>query len=130
MKTLLEYMKEINESDDSTHYASIDIDNTYDLYKKAMKTKNSKELEKAMIAMKNKFPDSNKINFKNVDWEDIFIGLNESEKSVTENFLLIEGRVANNIEAINKLIDKAIKEKDAKTLKLISAELDKILKEL
>ena len=68
--------KEINEGKD-TELASLNVSNDEKLYNVAMKAHNSADLKKAMIKMKIKFVDASKIKFDKVDWEEIFIDLNE-----------------------------------------------------
>jgi hypothetical protein len=121
---------EVTESKkDSTFYASLNIENVEVLYQKAMRTKNSSELEKNMISMKNKFPDGSKIDFSEVEWDKVYTDLNEAV-ALREEALLLEAEIADALNIINNLIDKANKTKNKKTLKVLYKALDKILNEI
>jgi hypothetical protein len=63
-----------------------DIENEIKLYNVAMKALNSKDLEKAMMVMKNKFSD--KIDWSSINWSKIYQNLNEQFVGVSD---LLEG---------------------------------------
>jgi len=77
------------EEDDSTYYASLDVDNTEKLYKMARASKNWKDFQKEMLKNKNLFPDKKQINFNKVDWEAVYKRtmdesvINEAKKKYT-----------------------------------------------
>jgi hypothetical protein len=121
MRSLKEFLVETKAGGDSTHYVELNINNVEVLYQKAMRSKNPEDLKAKMVSMKSKFTDIDKINFSNVEWDKIYDELNES--------MILEGAVADALDDINTLIDKARRTKDKKTLDLISKELDKILKQ-
>jgi len=66
----------VNEGKD-TELASLNVSNDEKIYNVAMKSHNSEDLKKAMIKMKLKFPNKDKIDFNKVDWEEVFLDLNE-----------------------------------------------------
>jgi hypothetical protein len=57
---------------DSTWYTQMNISNVENLYKIAKGTKNATELKTKMINMKHQFPDIKKIDFKKVDWNEVY----------------------------------------------------------
>ena len=60
-----------------TDLASANVGNDEKLYNVAMKAHNSEDLKIAMLKLKTKFPDASKIKFDKVDWEEVFVDLNE-----------------------------------------------------
>ena len=68
----------INEGKD-TELASLNVFNDEKIYNVAMKSYNSEDLKKAMLKMKLKFPDKDKIDFSKVDWKSIYTSLNEKK---------------------------------------------------
>ena len=68
----------INEGKD-TELASLNVFNDEKIYNVAMKSYNSENLKKAMLKMKLKFPDKDKIDFGKVDWKSIYTSLNEKK---------------------------------------------------
>ena len=74
-----EEVSNTNENAD-TELASLNISNDEKIYNVAMRSHNSEDLKKSMLKMKLKFLDKDKIDFNKVDWEEVFVDLNESKK--------------------------------------------------
>jgi len=66
----------INENKD-TELASLNVSNDEKIYNLAMKAHNSEDFKIAMMKVKSKFKDASKIKFDKVDWNEIFVDLNE-----------------------------------------------------
>jgi len=84
----------IIESKDSQYYAELSINNVEKLYQVAMRAKDGKGLEKAMLKMKTQFSDSDKIDFNKVDWDAAYTDLNEAEVEKSETSKLVESILA------------------------------------
>lgn len=84
MKTFKDYvietMKPLEEINDNDVLVVLDINNTNKLFQAAMRTKNSEGLKKTMLNMKAQFKDGKKIDFSEVDWDNVYSRLNEKEK--------------------------------------------------
>jgi len=73
----------VRESSDDTDLAELNINHDEFLYNLALEAKSAKDLEKIMLDVKDSFVDEDKINFKKVDWEEIFNSV--KDESLKEN---------------------------------------------
>lgn len=80
MDNFYNYFQAITE-ENSQYLVQLNIDNTKELYSIAKVSKNAKDLQSLMIAVKNKFPDKSKIDWKEVNWEEVYSALDESTLS-------------------------------------------------